>query len=365
MPPVERCVPRARVPLAPRTTLGVGGPARWLVEARSPADVQAAHAWSVARGVALFVLGGGSNIVVADRGIDGLVLHAGLCGMAFTSKGRDTIATVGAGEPWDRFVAAAVSHGLAGLECLSGIPGTVGGAPVQNVGAYGQDLSAVVDTVRVFDRRSGSLSALRAAECGFAYRQSRFKGPDAGRFIITEVVFRLREGPGTVAYPDVESELARAGTSRPTVADVRGAVLAVRRRKGMVLDPSDADTRSVGSFFLNPIVSDEDRDRISSAVGRPAPGFPAGHGRVKVPAAWLIERAGFPRGFSDGAVGLSTKHPLAIVNRGGAKASDVVRFACRIKRGVAERFGILLRPEPDFVGFGSDSELAYLVNAAS
>ena len=351
---------RDSVPLAPFTTLGIGGAAKWLVSARTIGDIDLAHRWSVARAVPLLVLGGGSNVVIADEGFRGLVLQIDVRGREWSKDDGETLMTVGAGESWDETVAAAVERGLAGLECLSGIPGTVGGTPIQNVGAYGQEVAETIDHVTAYDRERAAVRSFNADECGFTYRMSRFKQHDAGRFVIVDVTFRLRRGDPTLKYPDIVDYLTRAGVSSPDVQDVRNAVLRVRRGKGMVIDSTDADTRSVGSFFMNPIVSEADRERAASVAGVQPPAFPAPGGRVKLPAAWLIERSGFQRGLADGEVGISTKHTLALVNRGHATARDVLRLAVRIKRGVLDRFGIALRPEPVFVGFERDSELDFL-----
>ncbi len=355
-----RLTPRTGVPLAGLSTLGVGGPASWFVRAESADDVALAHHWSAARGVPLFVLGGGSNLVIADTGVAGLVMQVVLRGMTAAADGADTLLTAAAGEPWDAVVADAVRRGLAGLECLSGIPGTVGGTPIQNVGAYGQEVSETIDRVRVYDRAETRMRTLTGQECGFSYRMSRFKREDAGRFVVCGVTFRLRQNPPRATYPDVVAYLDGAGTSRPSLADVREAVLDVRRRKGMVLHADDPDTRSVGSFFMNPLVTPADRERVAAAAGSEPRAFPAADGRVKLPAAWLIERAGFRRGESDGPVAISSKHTLALVNRGGATARDVLRLATRIKRGVADRFGVWLRPEPIFVGLDGDADADYL-----
>jgi UDP-N-acetylmuramate dehydrogenase len=323
--------------------------------------VAAAHRWSGERDAQLFVLGGGSNLVIADEGIDGVVMQMAIHGVEFAPRAGDTLVRAGAGEGWDAVVAAVVERGLAGVECLSGIPGSVGGTPVQNVGAYGQEVADTIEEVTVFDRQVGAVGTLSNADCRFAYRMSRFKRDDPGRFIVCGVTFVLRPGPPTVTYPDVITYFERQGSASPSLAAVRRAIIEVRRRKGMVLDPSDPDTRSVGSFFMNPIVDADTHARLATASpdGR-APGFTLDDGRVKVPAAWLIERAGFAKGHGSGRVGLSTKHPLAIVNRGGATAADVVGLAIRIKRGVDERFGVSLRPEPVFVGFGGDPDVRYL-----
>jgi UDP-N-acetylmuramate dehydrogenase len=365
----ERCVrlasprdPIARVALAPLTTLGVGGSARWLARAASAEDVRSVVAWAGDRQLPLFVLGGGSNLVVADEGWPGFVLQIAISGIRSSTDGEDTLLSVAAGEVWDEVVEYAVKRDFAGVECLSGIPGTVGGTPVQNVGAYGQEVGSVIEYVTVIDRRDGTVADLAGDECGFSYRMSRFKGADLDRFIVSGITLRLRRGLPTLAYPDVTAYLKEHAIMSASVADVRRAILAIRRRKGMVLDPSDPDTRSVGSFFMNPVVATSVHAALRETLNTDVPSFPAPVGAVKIPAAWLIERAGFARGFATGAVGLSTKHPLAIVNRGGASARDVVALAVRIKRQVADRFGIALRTEPVFVGFGDDPDVAYLVD---
>ena len=346
--------------LADKTTLGVGGEARWFAVAQSASDIAAAHEWCSARGCELFVLGGGSNLVIADQGFDGLVLWIRTRHLDFADSRDGAMLTAGAGEEWDGVVAAAVERGLAGLECLSGIPGQVGGTPIQNVGAYGQEVAQTIASVTAFDRFTGTIVDIPAGDCAFAYRLSRFKSIDSGRFIVTSVSFRLSRDVRPPAYPDVLAWLRDHQIASPTVVDLRRAVLTIRRRKWMVLDRSDPDTRSVGSFFMNPVVTLADRERIATTTGAVPPSFPVDDEHVKLPAAWLIERAGFQKGDTDGPVGISTKHPLALVNRGGATARDVLRLAGRIKRGVADRFGVSLRPEPIFVGFGDDPEVTYL-----
>jgi UDP-N-acetylmuramate dehydrogenase len=285
-------------------------------------------------------------------------------GIAGEPTGGDTLIACGAGENWDRVVEYAVARDLAGIECLSGIPGTVGGTPIQNVGAYGQDVAGTIDSVTVFDRHAARHERMTASECRFGYRTSRFKTTDAARYIVCEVTLRLRHGAPTLTYPDVVTDLHERAIMTPTVADVRRAVLGIRRRKGMVLDPEDPDTRSVGSFFTNPVLSATAFARLQQTAGQNVPSFAAPGEAIKVPAAWLIERAGFARGFSNGAVGLSTKHPLAIVNRGGASAREVVAFAVAIKREVAARFDVPLTTEPVFAGFAGDSQVAYLTRGA-
>jgi UDP-N-acetylmuramate dehydrogenase len=261
------------VELAPRTSLRVGGPAQWFAHASSPADVAAAHAWSQAEGVPMLVLGGGTNVVVADAGVPGLVVAVVPRGLTITEDAETVTVTAAAGEPWDGVVAAAVARRGAGLECLSGIPGFAGGTPIQNVGAYGQEVAGAIEHVSVFDRTAGSAIRLPAAACEFAYRASRFKGRDAGRFVVCDVAFRLPKGPPTTVYADVASALARTGATNPTVADVRAIILDIRRRKGMVIDHADPDTRSVGSFFTNPVVAPGDVDRVAARAGAPPPSF--------------------------------------------------------------------------------------------
>jgi UDP-N-acetylmuramate dehydrogenase len=356
--------PQPQVALAPFSTLGVGGAAEWFLRAGVAGDVSLAHQWADERGLPMVVLGGGSNVVIADEGLPGLVVQMGIHGIDLATSNGDTWLAAGAGEPWDPIVARVVEAGLAGVECLSGIPGTVGGTPIQNVGAYGQDVSGVIDRVDVYDRVDRAMRTLTSAECRFAYRMSRFKRDDADRFVVCGVTFRLRPGPPTASYPDIVRYLESASITSPVVADVRRAVLDVRRRKGMVVDAEDADTRSVGSFFMNPVVGVDDQERVASIAGEMPPGFSSGHRQVKLPAAWLIERAGFQRGQRDGAVAISSKHTLALVNRGGASARDVLRLATRIKRTVVDRFGVWLRPEPVFLGFSGDPDVEYLQSEA-
>lgn len=351
--------------LAGFTTLQLGGSARWYLRAESADDIGEAVAWADERGLPVTVLAGGSNMVISDDGVEGLVLHVCSRGVSEVSVGKDRLMTVAAGESWDLFVARTVSSGLAGLECLSGIPGTVGGTPIQNVGAYGQEVASSLESITVYDRSQRQHLSLEADDCGFGYRTSRFKARDAGRFIVCDVTFRLRRGAPTLTYPDLATQLRHRGLAAPTLAQVRDVVLAVRYSKGMVLDSDDVDTRSVGSFFTNPIVGPAVADGVSTRSGRQVPSYPAGSGRVKLPAAWLLEQAGVTRGFGEGPVGISSKHALAVINRGGATANDVVKFAADIKRRVVDRFGISLVPEPTFVGFADDGVVKYLLSGAA
>ena len=354
---------REHVPLQPLSTLGVGGQARWFARADSDQDVAAIHHWSGERGLPLFVLGGGSNVIVSDDGYHGLVLFMAITGLTMTEAVGETILESGAGESWDRVVASAVARGLSGIECLSGIPGTVGGTPIQNVGAYGQEVATVIERVFAFDRSRSEPTMLAPADCQFSYRMSRFKAEDAGRFIVCGVSFRLTRSAPALTYPELVSELERRGGSSPGPASIREAVLAIRRRNGMVLDSADPDTRSVGSFFMNPVVTRDDVERVAALAGERVPGFAAPSGHVKIPAAWLIERSGLHKGSGGPTVGLSTKHPLAIVNRGGATTRDVLRFAVQVKRAVLDWCGISLRPEPVFVGLEGDEDAEFLRKA--
>ncbi|HUJ12999.1 MAG TPA: UDP-N-acetylmuramate dehydrogenase [Thermoanaerobaculia bacterium] len=323
------------VSLAPLTTLGIGGPAKYFVNAESVDDVRASVEWARARGEPLLVLAGGSNVLIADEGFDGLVLHIALRGMTVESEG---IVKVAAGERWDDVVAMAVSKNWAGIECLSGIPGTAGATPIQNVGAYGQDVSETIVRVEVLERSTGRVLWMTNAECEFEYRDSVFKRAARDRSIVLSVTFRLRpNGEPSLRYPELQQFAGR------DLQGVRDAVIAIRRRKGMVLDPDDPDSRSDGSFFMNPIVS---------TVPGDMPHFPAGD-RFKLSAAWLIEHAGFQKGFVHGRVGLSSKHTLAIINRGGGTAREVRELVAMIQDRVRERFGVELQPEPNFIGFPS------------
>jgi len=349
---------REGVPLAPLTTLELGGPARYYFEARTRAELAQALRWADDQGLPVALLGGGSNLVVADAGFPGLLVRVGLRGLVVQAGGGAVRVSAAAGEAWDWVVERSVGENLAGLECLSGIPGTAGATPVQNVGAYGQEVSEVVEEVRVIDRATLREGALDAAECGFGYRSSCFKAePD--RFVVLAVTFRLEPGgPGTVRY----EELGRVVGPAASVAAVREAVLALRRSKSMLADPDDPNRRSVGSFFTNPVLSPAEADEVvrkavATGVGEP-PRFAAAGGRVKLAAAWLVERAGFRRGLRRGAVGLSSRHALALVHHGGGTAADLMALAREIRAGVEARFGVRLVPEPALLGFGRSDPLA-------
>jgi UDP-N-acetylmuramate dehydrogenase len=338
------------VPLGPRTTLGVGGEARYLVEARDEAQLLEALEWARARGAAVRVLGGGSNLVVADAGFDGLVLAVAMRGISLSSEAGDAVLEARAGEPWDDVVARAVARGLAGLEGLSGIPGCAGATPIQNVGAYGQEVAETITRVRAVDRSTLRVVELSGADCKFAYRDSFFKSEAPERFVVMSVAFALAQrGPALARYPDLQRELERRQLTEPTLAELRDCVLAVRREKSMLLDPTDPNGRSCGSFFLNPIVSAERVEHVRRvAAPLVPPSYPQPDGRVKLAAGWLIEQSGFHKGLRDGNVGLSTKHALAIVAHDGATANEVERLSRRIRAGVQARFAVELSPEPNF-----------------
>jgi UDP-N-acetylmuramate dehydrogenase len=341
--------------LAPLTTFGIGGPARWFVEAVTEADVVEAVEWAGGQGVPLFVLGGGSNLLVADAGFDGLVLQVAVKGIRVQKppSAVERLYNVSAGEDWDSFVQCTVEANCAGLECLAGIPGSVGGTPVQNVGAYGQEVANAIRSVRAYDVAKRAVVELSADECGFAYRRSRFNTVDKGRFVILAVAYRLSAGGSpTVEYADLR-RIFPAG-SNSSVAQVACAVRGIRQSKGMLLVDGDPDCRSAGSFFKNPIITEETAEGIARVAGSEPPCFPVGEGspgQLKISAAWLIEKAGYSRGFRLGNAGISSKHTLALVNLGGARASEIVALANEIRSAVSDRFSIDLQMEPVMLGF--------------
>jgi len=345
--------PLRDVPLAGFCTMGVGGAARYFLEARRERDLEEAVEWAGRRKVALRVLGGGSNLVVADDGVDGLVVRIALRGTASSVRGEAVELTAAAGEPWDDLVRTAVEQGWAGLECLSGIPGLVGATPIQNVGAYGQEVSDTIASVRGLDRETGRIATLTPPECRFGYRTSALKSGAGARYIVLAVSYRLvRGGRPATHYEDVVTDLERAGVRSPSLEDVRRSVLRIRRSKSMVVEAGDPNRRSCGSFFLNPVVTAERLRAIEERVGRSVamPRWPDREGRIKLSAAWLIERAGFQRGHREGNAGLSSRHALAIVCHEGARAEDVIALARRVRDAVHERFGVRLEPEPVFWG---------------
>jgi UDP-N-acetylmuramate dehydrogenase len=360
--PVPEARPRVnieeQVALAPLTSLRVGGPARWFARCASVDDLREALAWARTRGCGVHVLGGGSNTLFDDAGFDGLVIHVGLRGIERVDDGDQARVTAAGGEDWDGFVARCIDEDLGGLECLSGIPGLVGATPMQNVGAYGQEVAETIVEVQGIDRATGEAVRFGRDDCAFAYRSSRFKADDRDRFVLTAVTYRLPVARRPeIRYAELARRLEADGIDldglppgRDAGCAVRAAVLAVRRGKSMVLDPADPDARSAGSFFLNPTLTDEQlralRERWEARGGDAddVPVFPAAGGH-KVPAAWLVERAGFARGTRHGGAGISSKHALALVSHGD-RAADVRALAARVRDGVCEAFGIELEQEP-------------------
>jgi UDP-N-acetylmuramate dehydrogenase len=334
------------VELAELTTLRLGGPAGRLVEART--DEELITAVREADRPAL-VIAGGSNVVVADEGVPGTVVRIATRGVERDDAGRLVVA---AGESWDDLVALTVAEGLQGFECLSGIPGSVGATPIQNVGAYGQEVAETIGSVRVYDRETDRVIDVPAAECGFGYRTSVFRYHD--RHVVLSVTFGLRptDRSGPLHYAELARTLGVPVGGTAPLAAVREAVLELRRGKGMVIDPADPDSVSAGSFFTNPILDYADYEAliVRAGTGLSPPAWPEPDGRIKTSAAWLIERAGFHRGHGNGRVGISTKHTLALVNRGGATTTELMSLAREIAGGVRERFGVSLHPEPVLVG---------------
>lgn len=348
------------VELAPFTTLGVGGPASQLVRITSTAQALEAVRWW--RGLepvqrpALLPLGGGSNVLISDSGFEGLVVKMENSHLEVLEQtGEQVVVRVGAGMVWDQFVAHATTQNWAGVECLSGIPGCVGASPVQNIGAYGQEVSETIKSVGGIDTRTGEEFRFTNEQCRFSYRDSFFKRQPAGRYLITSVDFQLRPGgEPTIRYADLKTRCENSNVH--TLEQVRSLVLEIRRSKSMVYDTEDPNHRSAGSFFTNPIVSSEIADRIERRLPQDTrfPRFPVGEGREKLSAAWLIDNSGLKKGFrlsEASPAGLSTNHVLALTNRGGARAEDLIQLCRHVQRNVEEAFGISLVPEPVFIGF--------------
>jgi len=341
------------VPLAPLTTLEVGGPARYFAEATTVDEVRAAIDFSRSRNLGLFVLGGGSNLVIADAGWPGMMLKVGILGIDH-HHGTPVVFDVGAGEEWDAFVSSVVRHQCAGVECLSGIPGSVGGTPVQNVGAYGQEVSQTIVSLDALDLSTGEVKELFNEDCQFRYRTSIFNTRARGRYVILRVRYGLHyHGSPSIEYADLKKYFA-GWTTTPTLAQTREAVRQIRASKAMLIVPRDEDCRSAGSFFKNPVLAPEQFEELAmraSARKLTIPSFPALEAQKKVSAAWLVEHSGFSKGFGYGPVGISRKHALAIVNRGGAKAEDIIALRDQIQERVEVIWDIHLEPEPVFVGF--------------
>jgi UDP-N-acetylmuramate dehydrogenase len=370
----------APVLLADYTTLGIGGPAGDFVSAGTERDLIDAVRSADAAGTPVLVIGGGSNLVIADAGFPGTVIHVNTRGLRLAGAGvsaggaRAVDVTAAAGEDWDGVVAAAVADGLAGLEPLSGIPGRAGATPIQNVGAYGREVAEVITQVRVYDRQDNLIRVIPNEGCSFSYRSSLFKSgrpeslvvrrgaassPSAGqpRYVVLDATFRLARQPlsAPVRYAELAAELGIAPGEQAGLGEVRAAVVKIRARKGMVLNPGDPDTRSAGSFFTNPVISAAEFAHVeATAVAREAgrvPSFPAGDGLVKVPAAWLIEHAGFAKGFgAPSPARVSSKHTLALVNTGNASAADLLALAREIVAGVQAAYSVTLTPEPILIG---------------
>jgi UDP-N-acetylmuramate dehydrogenase len=345
----------ADVPLADHTTIGLGGKARFFASCVSVDQILDALRFAQQQRLPVHVLGGGSNVIFPDGGYPGLVLQVRLRGIS-VAEGRPSLVTASAGEPWDGFVCFCIDHDLTGVECLSGIPGFVGATPIQNVGAYGEEVGETIRSVSAIDRQSLQTVEFSAQECSFGYRSSRFKLEDANRYVITSVTFGLqRNAPAVIRYPELQHAIDANGgiatlrPGRPALSAIRAAVLTLRKKKSMVLDPADPNSRSVGSFFMNPVLSPEEFGRLErtwtqTGSVQAIPTFPASNG-IKVPAAWLVEHAGFPRGFRQGGVGISSNHSLALVNYGGT-TSELLALAEEIQRTVRDRFGVALEREP-------------------
>lgn len=343
------------IPLAPLTTLQVGGPAKFFAEASSEAEVREAVAFARARRLPLFVLGGGSNLLISDQGWLGLVLKIAFPGIIEerTENGK-IIFAAGAGEVWDNFVARSVARNCAGVECLSGIPGSVGGTPVQNVGAYGQEVAETITAVRALDLESGDLREFTNQECGFTYRTSVFNTFARGRYAVLAVSFALTPGGApAVRYADLQKHFA-GRLLPPTLAETREAVRQIRASKGMLIVPGDDDCRSAGSFFKNPVLDAGQFAEVARAAaqrGLQIPSYPALTEHRKISAAWLVEHSGFAKGYHQGNAGISRKHALALINRGGAKAVEIFELQEAVRQRVQEIWSIHLQPEPVFLGF--------------
>lgn len=348
------------VPLAPLTTLCVGGPARWFCEVTTEAELLEAVGFAKERGLPLFVLGGGSNLLVSDAGVDALVVRIGVRGSKREQReGESVLLEVGAGESWDDVVLYAVDRGYAGIECLAGIPGDAGGTPVQNVGAYGQEVAETIFAVRAYDLETETFVDLDRDACRFGYRRSLFNADAKGRYIVTGVTYKLRpDGLPTLRYADVKRYFAaqmEAG-ERPTLRQVYDGVRSIREQKGMLAGQGGADGRSAGSFFKNPVVAVATVPSVGRRAGcrlEEVPHYPAGDGLVKLAAAWLVEQAGFHKGFAMGSVGISSRHTLALVNLGGATAAELIALRDAVVTGVRTRFAIELEQEPVMLGFPS------------
>lgn len=340
------------IALAPLTTLKVGGAARFFVEAKTDIEIIKAVSWAKGKNFPLLILGGGSNLLVSDNGFDGLVLRILTKGIdVFHSPDNSVEINVRAGEDWDDFVRYCAARKYQGIECLSGIPGTVGASPVQNIGAYGQEVSRSIKNVKCYDREKEKVTLLSPSDCKFTYRRSIFNTTEKNRYVILAVRFRFfSRDISDSSYKDLK---AYFGERKPTLIEMREAVLRIRRAKSMLIDENDPNSKSAGSFFKNPIVSKTHYLEIVKKAGiagiETVPGFAVDDENVKIPAAWLIEQSGFYKGYKLGNAGLSTRHTLAIVNLGNATAADILKLKDEIQAKVKENFNIELLPEPVFV----------------
>ncbi len=338
-----------RVPLAPYTTLGVGGKARFFARATTVEQLIQAVTFGRQQGLALFVLGGGSNLLVTDAGFAGLVIQVAIAGPLVR---RDNQVEVPAGTDWDGFVREICQAGLSGVECLAGIPGFVGGSPVQNIGAYGQEVAETIVSVTALDLQTMQTVTLPRDACGFAYRQSIFNSTQRGRYVVTHVLFAFDPlAQPALKYADLQRYFG--ADARPTPLEIYDAVRSIRQQKGMLLVEGDPDCRSAGSFFKNPIVPESVLAAVANNLALDAatiPHWPAGEGVIKLSAAWLVERAGFPKGFQMRAAGISSRHTLALINRGGASFAEIAALRDTVLRGVQDRFGVRLEQEPVQLG---------------
>lgn len=343
-------------PLAPLTTFGIGGPAEYFKEVKREEEIEELVELAREEDLPIFVMGEGSNILVSDQGFPGLVIRNQIKGIKEKKEGERVFLKAGSGENWDKLTEYAVRKNLAGIECLSGIPGTVGAAPVQNIAAYGEQIGDVITEVKALDLKSGEARIFTNADCGFEYRKSIFNTKDAGRYLITQVTLELeRGGEPVLNYHDLKNYFT--GNSKPTLAEVRQAVIEIRANKGMVIRPEYESFRSAGSFFKNPVIDQETFRELGDLISRrrePCRNpwyWPIEEDRVKVSAACLMEQAGFTKGLRRGKVGISPRHPLALINCGGAGASEMISLAREIQRGVLEQFGVRLEPEVQLIGF--------------
>ena len=347
-----------QVSLAPFTTLGIGGPARFFCEARTEAEIAEAAQLAHDRNLPLFVLGGGSNLLVSDAGFDGLVMRVAV---KSTKRGRRegncVLLEAGAGETWNDFVLHAVDHNYAGIECLAGIPGDIGGTPVQNVGAYGQEVAETIAKVRAYDLETKKFVDLDHEACHFGYRRSLFNADARGRYIVSSVLYKLHpNGEPALRYADVKRHFAQQieRGDKPTLRQVYDAVSSIREQKGMLVGQGGPDGKSAGSFFKNPVIASSLVPQIAQSAGCPTqevPQYAAGEGKVKLAAAWLVEKSGFRKGFSMGRVAISSRHTLALVNRGNASAIELIALRDAVTNAVQAKFGIQLEQEPVMLGF--------------